>query len=132
MEMPRMMAREMYEALKASPPRARFGFGRKPALMNVDLQNACTRPAKFVTAYDGRAIVPHQMIPDQARHDPRGRLARFDLGELWRLTFVEPTGGVRGTDGGGGEIAQVADYLLFRHFDRGQMDIALVADTSLR
>ena len=47
-----MTAREMYEALKAKPQRARFGFGRKPALVNVDLQNAYTRPAEFVTAYE--------------------------------------------------------------------------------
>ena len=52
METSSMTAREMYEALKASPPRARFGFGRKPALVNVDLQNAYTRPAEFVTAYE--------------------------------------------------------------------------------
>ncbi len=52
MELSRMTAREMYEALKAQPPRARFGFGRKPALVNVDLQNAYTRPAEFVTAYE--------------------------------------------------------------------------------
>ena len=45
MEMSSMTAREMYEALKAKPNRARFGFGRKPALVNVDLQNAYTRPA---------------------------------------------------------------------------------------
>ena len=52
METSSMTAREMYEALKARPPRARFGFGRKPALVNVDLQNAYTRPAEFVTAYE--------------------------------------------------------------------------------
>jgi maleamate amidohydrolase len=52
METSSMTAREMYEALKAKPPRARFGFGRKPALVNVDLQNAYTRPDEFVTAYE--------------------------------------------------------------------------------
>lgn len=52
METSSMTAREMYEALKANPTRARFGFGRKPALVNVDLQNAYTRPAEFVTAYE--------------------------------------------------------------------------------
>jgi maleamate amidohydrolase len=52
METSSMTAREMYEALKARPQRARFGFGRKPALVNVDLQNAYTRPAEFVTAYE--------------------------------------------------------------------------------
>ena len=52
METSSMTAREMYEALKAKPQRVRFGFGRKPALVNVDLQNAYTRPAEFVTAYE--------------------------------------------------------------------------------
>jgi maleamate amidohydrolase len=45
-------ARQLYEAVKANPTRARFGFGRKPALVNVDLQNAYTRPEEFVTAYE--------------------------------------------------------------------------------
>ncbi len=52
MEMSSMTAREMYEALKANPGCPRFGFGRKPALVNVDIQNAYTRPAEFVTAYE--------------------------------------------------------------------------------
>jgi len=45
-------ARQLYEEIKANPTRARFGFGRKPALVNVDLQNAYTRPQEFVTAYE--------------------------------------------------------------------------------
>lgn len=52
METSNKTAREMYEALKTGPPRRRFGFGRKPALVNVDLQNAYTRPGEFVTAYE--------------------------------------------------------------------------------
>ena len=40
------------KAIKTDPNRRRFGFGRKPALVNVDLQNAYTRPAEFVTAYE--------------------------------------------------------------------------------
>lgn len=52
MEHSNQTARELYEALKANPTRARFGFGRKPALVNVDIQNAYTRPAEFVTAYE--------------------------------------------------------------------------------
>jgi maleamate amidohydrolase len=52
METSNKTAREMYEALKTGSPRRRFGFGRKPALVNVDLQNAYTRPGEFVTAYE--------------------------------------------------------------------------------
>jgi nicotinamidase-related amidase len=45
-------ARELYAEVKADTGRRRFGFGRKPALINVDLQCAYTRPAEFVTAYE--------------------------------------------------------------------------------
>jgi len=46
-------ARELYAEVKADRRRPRFGFGRKPALVNVDLQNAYTRPAEFpATAYE--------------------------------------------------------------------------------
>jgi nicotinamidase-related amidase len=52
METSNKTARELYEIVKADPNRRRFGFGRKPALVNVDLQNAYTRPAEFPTAYE--------------------------------------------------------------------------------
>ncbi|MBK1658525.1 isochorismatase family protein [Paracraurococcus ruber] len=45
-------ARQLYAALKAAPPRARFGFGRRAALVNVDLQCAYTQPDTYVTAYE--------------------------------------------------------------------------------
>jgi maleamate amidohydrolase len=45
-------ARQLYDELKADPRRRRFGFGAKPALVNVDLQNAYTRPSEFATAYE--------------------------------------------------------------------------------
>ena len=52
METSTKTARQLYEALRADPPRRRFGFGRKPVLVNVDLQNAYTRPSEFPTAYE--------------------------------------------------------------------------------
>ena len=52
METSTKTARQLYEALKADSQRRRFGFGRKPALVNVDLQNAYTRPSEFATAYE--------------------------------------------------------------------------------
>lgn len=52
MESSTRTARQLYEALRADPGRRRFGFGRKPALVNVDLQNAYTRPAEFTSAYE--------------------------------------------------------------------------------
>lgn len=52
METSTKTARQLYEALKANPQRRRFGFGAKPALVNVDFQNAYTRPSEFATAYE--------------------------------------------------------------------------------
>jgi len=45
-------AREMYEGIKANPTRRRFGFGRKPMLVNIDLQKSYTAVDKFATAYE--------------------------------------------------------------------------------
>ncbi|MSP67307.1 MAG: isochorismatase family protein [Alphaproteobacteria bacterium] len=44
-------ARQLYAEIKAKPTRPRFGFGRKPVLVNVDLQKAYTSVGEFVTAY---------------------------------------------------------------------------------
>jgi nicotinamidase-related amidase len=44
-------ARQLYEQIKANPTRKRFGFGRRPALVNIDLQKAYTCVGEFVTAY---------------------------------------------------------------------------------
>jgi len=52
MEQSDKTARQLYEEIKANPSRKRFGFGRKPALINVDLQNAYTRVNEFKTAYE--------------------------------------------------------------------------------
>ena len=52
MEVSNKTARQLYEELRARPGRARFGFGDKPAIVNVDLQVAYTRVGEFVTAYE--------------------------------------------------------------------------------
>lgn len=44
-------ARELFESLMREPRRRPFGFGRKAALVNVDLQNAYTRTDRYATAY---------------------------------------------------------------------------------
>jgi len=51
MELSDKTARQLYLEIKARPARARFGFGRKPALVNVDLQKAYTAVGEFATAY---------------------------------------------------------------------------------
>jgi nicotinamidase-related amidase len=52
MELSNKTARQLYEELKTRPARARFGFGEKAAIVNVDLQKAYTRVGEFVTAYE--------------------------------------------------------------------------------
>ena len=60
MEQSNRTARELYEQLIANPARPPFGFGTRPALINVDLQNAYTQVGKFPTAYE--------TDPDQIKH----------------------------------------------------------------
>lgn len=45
-------AREIYQDVKSNPDRARFGFGDKAILVNVDPQKAYTRTDLFKTAYE--------------------------------------------------------------------------------
>ncbi len=45
-------ARQLYAELKAAPTRRRFGFGRRAAVVNIDVQCAYTQPATYATAYE--------------------------------------------------------------------------------
>ena len=45
-------ARQLFEDVKKNPTRKRFGFGARPALINVDIQKAYTCVGEFVTAYE--------------------------------------------------------------------------------
>ncbi|WP_431267921.1 isochorismatase family protein [Dankookia sp. P2] len=48
-----LTARQLWAALQVAPPRRRFGFGRRAALINVDLQRAYTDLVAFpTTAYE--------------------------------------------------------------------------------
>lgn len=51
-------SRQLFAEIKANPTRKRFGFGNKPALINIDLQKAYTAVGEFATAY---ATDPRQM-----------------------------------------------------------------------
>ena len=51
MEESNKTARQLYSEIKANPTRKRFGFGRMPALVNIDLQKAYTCVGEFPTAY---------------------------------------------------------------------------------
>ncbi len=52
MELSDKTARQLYEDVKANPARAKFGFGKKAALINIDVQKAYTRPDLYRSAYE--------------------------------------------------------------------------------
>ncbi|MGL4543186.1 MAG: isochorismatase family protein [Polymorphobacter sp.] len=45
-------ARQIFDDVMANPARARFGFGQRLAIVNVDFQNAYTRIDRYKTAYE--------------------------------------------------------------------------------
>lgn len=47
MESSNLTAREIYQQLKANPTRARFGFGTKAILVNVDPQKPIPEPTSL-------------------------------------------------------------------------------------
>jgi maleamate amidohydrolase len=51
MEISDLTARQYWEQVKANPKRAKFGFGDKAAIINIDLQRAYTDIDTFKTAY---------------------------------------------------------------------------------
>jgi maleamate amidohydrolase len=53
MELSSKTAREIYYDIKNNPARAKFGFGNKAAIVNIDIQNAYTNLLEFPkTAYE--------------------------------------------------------------------------------
>lgn len=52
MELSDKTAREIYQEVKSNPARAKFGFGNKAALVNVDPQKAYTSVGEFKNAYE--------------------------------------------------------------------------------
>ncbi len=61
MELSNKTARELYYAVRDNPTRARFGFGQRAAIVNIDIQNAYTNLTEFPkTAYETN--------PDQIHH----------------------------------------------------------------
>lgn len=62
-------ARQIFEETIAKPNRAKFGFGKKLAIVNVDFQCAYTRIDEFATAYetDPRQIEYTNTISNLAR-----------------------------------------------------------------
>lgn len=52
METSNLTARQYWEQVRANPNRARFGFGKRPAIVNIDVQRAYTDLDAFKTAYE--------------------------------------------------------------------------------
>lgn len=52
MELSDKTARQIWQDVKANPNRARFGYGKKAALVNIDIQKAYTKTDEFKTAYE--------------------------------------------------------------------------------
>ena len=87
-------AREIYQELKANPARARFGFGDKAILVNVDPQKAYTRPDLFKTAYE---TDPRQM---EYVNDLAKRFRQLNWPVVWTYVAYMESGedcGVWGT-----------------------------------
>jgi len=90
-----LTARQIWAALKAAPVRQRFGFGRRAALVNVDLQRAYTDVVAFpATAYE--------TDPRQTQHVNRlGALCRArGFPVVWTYVAYLPDGsdcGIWGT-----------------------------------
>jgi nicotinamidase-related amidase len=94
MACPGKTAREIYEEVKANPARARFGFGEKLAVVNVDVQQAYTRPDLFPkTSY-----VTH---PNQIGFiNQISSLARAkNMPVVWTQVAYKPDGGDAGVWG---------------------------------
>lgn len=52
METSQLTARQYWEQVKANPNRAKFGFGLRPAIVNIDVQRSYTDMSAFKTAYE--------------------------------------------------------------------------------
>jgi nicotinamidase-related amidase len=84
-------ARAIYEEVRANPARRGFGFGARAAVVNVDFQQAYTRPDLFpVSAY--------VTDPDQIAHVNRISDAARAAGQpvVWTRVCYKPDGGDAG------------------------------------
>ena len=86
-------AKQLFEDVMANPARAKFGFGKKPAIVNVDPQKAYTRIDLFKTAYE--------TDPDQMQHiNTLSNLARAKgLPVIWTHVGYMKDGGDAGVWG---------------------------------
>ena len=123
MDESRLTAREMFTALKAAPPRRAFGFGARAALLNIDVQNAYTRPDEFRTAYT--------TDPGQVGHIDRlaASFRAEGLPVIWTYVAYSPSGddcGIWGTRSDGPDALQN----IKEGTRRSQLDDRLTIDRS--
>lgn len=87
-------AREIFEQVRANPARAKFGFGQRLAIVNVDFQQAYTRPDLFPKS-------AYVTDPDQIAHVNRisaaARAAGFPV--IWTRVAYKADGGDAGVWG---------------------------------
>ena len=86
-----LSARQIFARVRANPARAKFGFGQKLAVVNVDFQQAYTRPDLFpTTSYvtDPRQIEHVNRISALAR--------RADMPVIWTRVAYKPDSGDAG------------------------------------
>jgi len=87
-------ARQLYEAVKANPERAKFGFGKKLAVMNIDFQQAYTRPDLFPKS----AYVTDPLQIDWTNRLSRAARAR-GMPVIWSRVAYKEDGGDAGVWG---------------------------------
>ena len=84
MELSDKTARQIWDDVKANPNRARFGFGKKAVLVNIDIQKAYTDTEQFATAYETDANQINY-VNDLAR-----KFRALDWPVVWtRVAYVE-------------------------------------------
>jgi nicotinamidase-related amidase len=113
-------AKQIFDEVMANPARARFGFGEKLAIINVDFQNAYTRIERYKTAYE--------TDPAQIEHVNRiSALARaVAMPVVWsRVGYVEDASdaGVWGTRTNTPDSLQNIKYGSDRHAYDDRCDI---------
>ncbi len=74
-------ARQNFDAVMANPAWARFDFGERLAIVNVDFQNGQTRIDRYATAYADRCAI-------EARADAGAR-AGFAMNCGWAARFPD-------------------------------------------
>jgi len=119
-------ARDIFEELRANPSRARFGFGERLAIVNVDFQQAYTRPDLFPKS-------AYVTDPDQIAHTNRiSALARKrGMPVIWTHVAYKDDGGdcgVWGTRTNTPDSLQNIKYGSDRHAFDPRVDIDEAVD----